>query len=332
VDRALLLTIYCLLIALASLAGGWLPMLFRMSHTRMQMSMSFVGGAMIGVGLLHLLPHAFFELGDIYPCVWWLLGGFLSMFFIERVFHFHHHDVPPDEAELAKLEAQAHEHAHDKHAHVHGAACAHDGHAESDKPHAWRAALAGLALHSVTDGIALAAAVSAEPEANTVGVTLAGLAVFLVVFLHKPFDSLTLGTLMAVGGQPKRTRHIVNFLYAFAMPIGVAVFLLGVNIEPGTQRQIVGAALAFAAGTFLCISTSDLLPELQFHAHDRLKLSAALLAGLLVSALIVVAESSTHAHGPEGHGAGAHGASQQDAHDHDHDDPAHDDHGHDHAH
>jgi len=321
VDRGLLLVVYCLLIMVASLAGGWLPLLFRLSHTGMQLSMSFVGGAMIGVGLLHLLPHAFFELRDIYPCVWWLLGGFLTMFFIERVFHFHHHDVPPDESEIAESAAHAeepapshgHSHSH-AHGHSHGPDCDHS----TDKPHAWRAALAGLALHSATDGIALAAAVSADVDTDGVGVTLAGLAVFLVVFLHKPFDSLTLGTLMAVGGQSKRARHIVNFVYSLAAPLGVAIFLIGVNVEPGTQRQIIGAALAFAAGTFLCISTSDLLPELQFHAHDRFKLSVALLAGLAVSAVIVVAESSLHDHG-------AHSSAEHEAHEHD----AHE--GHDHA-
>ena len=43
------------------------------------------------------------------------------------------------------------------------------------------------------------------------------------------------------------------------------------------------AALAFSAGTFLCIALSDLLPELQFHQHDRVKLSAALLAGIALA-------------------------------------------------
>jgi zinc and cadmium transporter len=43
---------------------------------------------------------------------------------------------------------------------------------------------------------------------------------------------------------------------------------------------IVGATLAFSAGVFVCISLSDLLPELEFHAHDRVKLSLALLLGV----------------------------------------------------
>jgi zinc and cadmium transporter len=57
--------------------------------------------------------------------------------------------------------------------------------------------------------------------------------------------------------------------------------------------------LAFTAGTFLSIATSDLLPELQFHTHDRGKLSLALIAGITVSALIGRFEGTGHGHGAE---------------------------------
>jgi zinc and cadmium transporter len=43
---------------------------------------------------------------------------------------------------------------------------------------------------------------------------------------------------------------------------------------------IVGCALAFSAGVFVCIALSDLLPEIEFHSHDRVKLSLALLLGV----------------------------------------------------
>ena len=34
---------------------------------------------------------------------------------------------------------------------------------------------------------------------------------------------------------------------------------------------------------FVCIALSDLLPEVQFHAHDRVPLSLSLLVGLLLA-------------------------------------------------
>jgi zinc and cadmium transporter len=55
-----------------------------------------------------------------------------------------------------------------------------------------------------------------------------------------------------------------------------------------------GATLAFCAGTFLCIAGSDLLPELQFHRHDRMKPSVALLGGLAAAALIVTFGYAEH--------------------------------------
>ncbi|HVU86876.1 MAG TPA: ZIP family metal transporter [Pirellulales bacterium] len=292
-----LLTIYCLLIAGAALLGGWLPMLLRLTHTGMQLAMSFIGGVMLGVGILHLLPHAYFELHDIYPCVWWMLGGFLTMFFIERVFHFHHHDAPDGSARAGGDEIE-HDHDHTTdHAHAH-----HHGHAHApgrSQNRAWQGALVGLALHSAADGMALAASVAAETEHEGPGPVFAGLAVFLVIWLHIPFDSLALSTLMTVSHATGRARHVANFLFALAVPLGAVLFLFGAQHALGPDQPILGAALAFSAGTFLCIATSDLLPELQFHAHDRVKLSAALLLGLALAAGMVIVESSTHDHGHE---------------------------------
>jgi zinc and cadmium transporter len=57
-----------------------------------------------------------------------------------------------------------------------------------------------------------------------------------------------------------------------------------------------GQTLGFAAGAFLCIATSDLLPELQFHRHDRVKLSAALAAGLALAWGTVFLETGGHDH------------------------------------
>jgi hypothetical protein len=56
-----LLVVYCLLILLASLLGGWVPLLVRLTHRRMELLVSFVSGVMLGVAVLHLLPHAWMQ-------------------------------------------------------------------------------------------------------------------------------------------------------------------------------------------------------------------------------------------------------------------------------
>lgn len=304
-----LLFIYCVAIIAASLLGGFIPHLVRLTHTRMQTALSFVAGAMLGVGILHLVPHAYMMVGSIDRTMWFVLAGFLLMFFIERAFHFHHHDAPADPAE-PEAPAHAcdhehhrpHEHAHDDahahahdHDHVHNHSHSHDHAHGTTSQIGWGPALFGLGLHSLLDGVALAAGVAAERSEHS-DLPWSGIAIFLVIALHKPLDSLTLGALMAVAGRSVRHRHLVNVGYALSVPLGALLFQAGLLTFGGSDNMVIGCVLALAAGTFLCISTSDLLPELQFHSHNRLQLSFALLAGLALAGGIVFLESTGHDH------------------------------------
>jgi zinc and cadmium transporter len=290
-----LLILYCGLILLASLAGGWIPQMVRLTHVRLQVATSFVAGLMLGVGLLHLLPHSWHELQSIDRAVAWLLGGFLVMFFLQRFFHFHHHDVPdesPEGVDGCCDEAHIHDHiepvnpeAHDQHTLAH----------KSAQQLSWSGAALGLGLHTLIDGAALAASVKVEAHAESSGLLL-GLGTFLVIILHKPFDAMAITTLMSAEGWSRNARHLVNALFALAIPAGVLIFYLGLQQTSDQSHLWLGSCLAFAAGTFLCIATSDLLPELQFHSHDRGKLSLALVAGLALSILIGKFETSGHDH------------------------------------
>jgi len=124
--------------------------------------------------------------------------------------------------------------------------------------------------------------------------------VALAVILHKPFDALAVGTLMAAGGKSKWLRHLLNLLFALATPVGVVLFHLGAAQFAEANHAFLGAALALCAGTFLCIACSDLLPELQFHSHDPFKLSVAFVLGLGVAVLIggMKHDHEGHAHDP----------------------------------
>ncbi len=278
-----LLAIYCLLVLLASLAGGWLPLLVRLTHTRLQLAISFVAGLMLGIALLHFLPDADEQLHSLDRTVVWMLGGFLAMFFLQRFFHFHHHDSPDgDPEDHHAVEAEAGEHG-----------SAHDAQTLAEKSAqqlSWVGTACGLALHSLLDGLALAAAVQVGRQ-GVAGMTGVGTA--LAVILHKPFDAMAVSTLMTKSGCSLTARQLLNGLFALATPAGVALFYLGASRYAGSDSAFLGYALAFCAGTFLCIASSDLLPELQFHSHDRLKLSVALLLGLAVAVLIGQSEASS---------------------------------------
>ncbi len=287
ISSAWLLAFYCLLVLLASLAGGWLPLLVRLTHTRLQMAISLVAGLMLGIALLHFLPDAAEQLHSLKRTVMWVLGGFLAMFFLQRFFHFHHHDLPEGDPE----DCCGHGRAHDKpadHHHDHSKTLAE----KSARQLSWVGTALGLTLHSLLDGLALAAAVEAGVQGHA---GLAGFGVALAVILHKPFDAMAVSTLMTAGGSSSFSRQLLNVLFALATPLGAVFFYLGASQFADSNSVFLGCALAFCAGTFLCIACSDLLPELQFHSHDRFKLSFALVAGLAVAVLIGQAEASDHA-------------------------------------
>lgn len=298
----LLIGIYSAFIILASIAGGWLPLAAKLTHTRLQVAISFVAGLMLGVGLLHMLPHSWHELKSIDRVAMWMVAGFLVMFFAQRFFHFHHHDVPDDAAE------------HDRFSHANHEHCEHSLAKQSASGLSWVGAAAGMTLHSLLDGLALAASVHAEAHSHE-GIAR-GLGAFLVILLHKPFDAMAISTLMAAGGKSRYSCHIVNGLFALAIPCGVMLFFAGIGESQDQANIILGATLAFTAGTFLCISTSDLLPEIQFHSHDRIKLSFSLLAGLGLAILIGQFETSGHDH--HSHGNESPAGTGVEAHDHQH--------------
>jgi zinc and cadmium transporter len=283
----LLLTIYCLLVGTASLLGGWLPSLIRLTHTRMQLMMSFVGGLMMGVALLQLLPHAFAEEGSEEYAAWASVLGLLAMFFLIRILHVHGHEPHKD--------GVGHEHP--------APACS--GHEDSvgletDGSHAhglgWIGLFIGFAVHTLIDGVALAASVAASsPETRKWA--LMGVGTFLAVLMHKPLDALAITSVMLTGGWSDRWRSAVNACFALMCPLGALVFYLGIQNLTGADHSVVPCSLGFAAGAFLCISLADVLPEVQFHRHDRWKLSAALLLGIALAWSIGWMEPE-HAHSP----------------------------------
>jgi len=279
--------LYCALIIAASLAGGFLPNLLRLTHTQMQVLMSFVGGLMLGVALLYLLPHAINELGSVDSATIALLTGLLVMFFLIRIFHVHQHANPEETG-------PSEEHTHDP-----LVSSAEDCHLHQHR-FSWIGLALGLGLHTILDGVALAASVVAASHAESAGLLL-GLGTFVAILLHKPLDALSITTVMRAGGWSARATLLVNLGFALTCPLGALAFYLGTGTEQGTEQVAVGLALGAAAGVFLCIALADILPELRFHSHDRLKLSLALLLGVLLAYAVSQLEPSHSHHPPHKH-------------------------------
>ncbi|MDE2830438.1 MAG: ZIP family metal transporter [Gemmatimonadota bacterium] len=276
----ILLLGYALAILAASLLGGYLPTIVTMTHTRIQMVMSFVAGFILGVALYHLLPHGLVMIpgpGAVEKAVGLMMFGIILMVLLLRIFHFHQHEFGDEAGDF-----------HHDHAHEHA----------SPESRLIGVCL-GLGLHTMTEGIALGTSIRVG-EIHGAEAGLAGLGVFLAILLHKPLDAFSIIGLLQAAGHSLRTRIAVNIGFAMLCPVVALLTFWGIGFLGHWEEEVVGYVLVLAAGAFLCISLSDLLPEIHFHSHDRVKLTVCFLVGIVLAYGLYFIESGA-VHGLETH-------------------------------
>ena len=283
-DMMLLLLAYSVAIFGVSLLGGKLSAIVTMTHTRTQLVMSFVAGFLLGVAMYHLLLHSLEDIPGPYAdeiAVGCAVLGVITIIVLLRIFRFHQHDFSHDAIDMRDH--------HDHHA-------PHDCSRSIDvNPRSVFGVAMGLGLHTITEGIALGASVRTGLLHDGEAI-LAGLGVFLAIMLHKPLDAYSIIGLMRVSGYGSRACTLTNIGFALLCPLVTALTFLGVGLlSQLDELHVVGYIMAFAAGVFLCVSLSDLLPEIQFHSHDRGVLTLAFLVGVgLAYALFNFESGATH--------------------------------------
>lgn len=102
---------------------------------------------MLGLSFLGLLPHAIAALPSAGEALRWALAGFLALFLLQRFLPFHHHDV----ADGSPLEPCGHPHSLAE---------------RSARNLSWIGVAVGLSLHSVFDGLAMAAATATGAQGH----------------------------------------------------------------------------------------------------------------------------------------------------------------------
>ena len=262
-DSVLILAIYSAAIMAASLIGIWVQTTFGMTHTRMQMAMSFVAGLIIGVALFHLLPHGLERIAgpDAFEtAVFWLAAGVLLMVLLLRVFPFHQHEVEVDRDHPGR---------------------GHRRRSDSESL-SWVGVAVGLGLHTLTEGFALGASVRSGAH-DRPALQMVSLGLFLAIMCHKPLDSFSVLGVMRVAGMRLRSAIALNALIALICPLGAFLAFWGFGLLGAGEEAAIGRAMAFGSGVLICVALSDLLPEIQFHRHDRLPLSVMLLLGILLA-------------------------------------------------
>ncbi len=267
--------------------------------------MSGVGGLMLGIAMMHLLPHASDALQSSSKMGMGALAGLIVMFLLIRLFHTHDHVGPEiissgeiehahDHASGHDQDHGGHDHDHSGHDHDHSHVHPHNHSAEHPtKGVSWLGLFFGLMLHTLVDGVALASSVIADSRHGT-WLGLAGLGTFLAIALHKPLDAFAITSVMSKQRWSTIAQNAVNLSFSLACPVGAGLFYFGAtNFAPGSA--MLGWGLAVSAGFFIGIALADLLPEVSFHDHDRGKLTAALLLG--VSIAVGIENLPGHNHG-----------------------------------
>ena len=268
-DTILLLS-YSLAIFFVSMLGGKLSAIVTLTHTRTQLVMSVVAGFLLGVAMYHLLLHSLEDIpGPLAneTAIGFTVLGIILIVVMLRIFRFHQHDFSHEAMEM-----------HDHH------------HSDDDKenlmdvnPRSVMGIALGLGLHTVTEGIALGASIRRGLVHDSEAI-LVGLSVFVAIMAHKPLDAYSIIGLMRVSGYRERTCKLANFGFALLCPLITILTFTGVGMMNQLEElQIIGYIMAFSAGVFLCISLGDLLPEIQFHSHDRGILAAAFLLGIALA-------------------------------------------------
>ncbi len=128
---------------------------------------------------------------------------------------------------------------------------------------------AALTAHSVIDGINLAAAFAAGSRA--------GLAVGAAVILHKFADGFALASVLITSGW-ERGRRAALLLMALGTPLGDFAGRLGLLRGGAVEALLLG----FAAGSFVYLAASDLVP----YVHRREPRSGLLYFGLGLGAML----------------------------------------------
>ncbi len=145
------------------------------------------------------------------------------------------------------------------------------------------------ALHNFIDGILIASSWEVSPEI--------GLATTLAVIIHEiPQEISDFGVLIHAGFSRKKAL-LFNFLAAITAIVGVLfTFWLGQKFE-----NISNFILPFAAGGFIYLAGSDLIPELHLEKSGRKNLIQFFSIVVGLSLMFLIPQKHSHDHGDSHH-------------------------------
>jgi zinc transporter ZupT len=128
--------------------------------------------------------------------------------------------------------------------------------------------LAGLAVHALFDGVAIAS--------GFVLSNMLGWLIFIAIFLHKVPEGFTVASVMLASGRSRNAALTAASVLATATLLGVLV----ISVLP----SLVKAGLPLSAGVAIYVAATDLVPEV--NREPGIRMALVFFAGVLLFLLL----------------------------------------------
>lgn len=114
----------------------------------------------------------------------------------------------------------------------------------------------GLAVHSLIDGVVIGAGFEVS--------SALGILASLSVVLHEVPEGVSSVSILMHAGYDRQRAVIWSWVVALATPLGVILTFIFAQF---ITNELLGVLLAFAAGSFMYVAGSDLIPEVHKKSH-----------------------------------------------------------------
>ena len=216
--------------SLATLLGGWGVVRFLQGRAQFMRLLSGVAaGYLLSLTVVRIIPECLEARGGEINA-WWVLAGYLLVHVMEHGITLHFHYGEETHTDGSRLSGML--------------------------------ALVGLSLHSLMDGVAIAAALSTHSNLGPL--------VVLGILLHRIPEGGTIASIFLVRGFGNRAALLAAATLALAALLGSA--------GQSMLNLPIGPVLGLTAGLTLYVASSDLLPEVQ--KISGLRGTIALLSGV----------------------------------------------------
>jgi len=218
--------LFALIAGAANIIGGLMVTKNNWAHRSLRYFIAVGSGFMLGTVFLEMVPES------VNTTHWPILfiGGYLIVHFFEHTFAAHLH-------------------------------FGEETHHDEMSPALGVSAFIGMLVHTLFDGVAIAAGFSVSREL--------GVLVFVAMFLHKVVDGFTIASIVRSTGQSPAKALTASAVLGIATLVGVAAFFV-----TGEKPQ----ALPLAAGCTLYVAATDLMPEV--NREHGVKMALLVFAGM----------------------------------------------------